>query len=229
MISVCIATYNGEKFIKEQLVSILSQLEKDDEVIISDDNSNDCTLSIIYELNDPRIKIHINQTRKGVVGNFENALNKSIGDYIFLCDQDDIWLENKVEVCMNALMNADLIMHNVQVIDAYGNILYPSFFKLRGTQKGYFRNFIKNTFIGCCLAFRRSILNYVLPIPNVVIHDMWIGLLASRKGHVELIDQPLMLYRRHCSNASPTSEKSTLTLRKKITYRIKILFYTIFK
>ena len=94
MISVCIATYNGEKYIKEQLLSILPQLGKKDEVIISDDHSTDNTLDIVKGLNDNRIKIVMNNREKGYTSNFENALSYAIGDYIFLSDQDDIWMSN---------------------------------------------------------------------------------------------------------------------------------------
>ncbi|MEK5777350.1 glycosyltransferase, partial [Acinetobacter nosocomialis] len=100
MISVCLATYNGEKYIVEQLTSILSQLSPTDEVIISDDHSTDETLLLIKSLNDPRIKIITNELGKGYTKNFENAINHSSGDYIFLSDQDDVWVENKVELMM---------------------------------------------------------------------------------------------------------------------------------
>ena len=95
MISVCIATYNGEKYLREQLDSILPQLAESDEVIVSDDGSTDGTIDLITSLNDPRIKIVSNSGRKGYVGNFENALKHTTGDYIFLSDQDDIWYPNK--------------------------------------------------------------------------------------------------------------------------------------
>ena len=102
MISVCIATYNGEKYIKEQLDSILPQLKKLDEIIISDDKSKDKTLKIIKTLNDSRIKIFTNP-KKGLISNFENAITKSSGDYIFLSDQDDIWHENKIQFYLTVL------------------------------------------------------------------------------------------------------------------------------
>ena len=103
MISVCIATYNGEKYIREQLDSILPQLGLDDEVIISDDSSTDNTLKIIEEYNDCRIKIFSNNKFYSPILNFENALKKAQGDFIFLSDQDDIWKSNKVEVVMKYL------------------------------------------------------------------------------------------------------------------------------
>lgn len=98
MISVCLATYNGQQYILEQLQTILPQLSEDDEIIISDDNSTDNTVNLIKSINDNRIKIFINKSGKRIyTKNFENAINHSLGDFIFLCDQDDVWMPNKVE------------------------------------------------------------------------------------------------------------------------------------
>ena len=127
MISVCIATHNGEQYIKEQLDSILCQLLSEDEVVISDDGSTDSTLEIIKGYNDPRIKIfnfkqpsktshtHIYASR-----NFENALKHAKGEYIFLSDQDDIWMPSKVAVCLGALKQNDMIVHNMEIVNDYG-------------------------------------------------------------------------------------------------------------
>ena len=111
------ATHNGEKFIKEQLDSILCQLSPEDEVVISDDGSTDSTLEIIEGYNDSRIKIYrMTHTRKGmkshyyVTMNFENALRQAKGDYIFLCDQDDVWYPHKVERCFEVLKEYDMVL-----------------------------------------------------------------------------------------------------------------------
>ena len=130
MISVCVASHNGEKYIKEQLDSILCQLSSEDEVVISDDGSTDSTLEIIKGYNDPRIKIfnfkqpsktshtHIYASR-----NFENALKHSKGEYIFLSDQDDIWMPNKVSICLDALKQNDMIVHNMEIVNDYGECI----------------------------------------------------------------------------------------------------------
>ena len=96
-ISVCIATFNGEKYISSQLDSILNQVVPVHEIIISDDMSTDNTIEIIKNCNNPIIKIFINKERLGVAKNFENAIKHANGDFIFLCDQDDIWLKNKTQ------------------------------------------------------------------------------------------------------------------------------------
>lgn len=97
MISVCMAAYNGEKYIKDQLSSILKQIGPNDEVVISDDGSKDKTKNIVDSLNDTRIRYVENRNKHGFTHNFENALRLAQGDYIFLADQDDIWLDNKEE------------------------------------------------------------------------------------------------------------------------------------
>ena len=129
MISVCMATYNGEKYIKEQLDSILSQLESDDELLISDDGSTDNTISIIQSYNDSRIHIlnHVpNSSYSGhekVSSNFENALKNAHGDYIFLSDQDDIWCKDKVKKCVNEMQSSLFVVHNMKIIDENGNMV----------------------------------------------------------------------------------------------------------
>ncbi|MGL5913866.1 MAG: glycosyltransferase family 2 protein [Bacteroidales bacterium] len=224
-ISVCMATYNGEKYIKEQLDSILCQIGEDSELIISDDGSTDSTLDIVRAYNDERIKVVKNENRQGVVGNFENALKNVSGDYIFLSDQDDVWLPNKVEICVNELQNFDFVVHNASIINESGNITHPSFFTLQRTQKGFIRNFIHNGLLGCCFAFNAKMKKHILPIPNVSMHDIWIALIIALLGTSKLIDAPLLLYRRHQNNASQTSEKSTRSLWNKIRCRLTFLYY----
>jgi glycosyltransferase involved in cell wall biosynthesis len=101
-ISVCIATFNGGRFIQEQVMSVLPQLGEEDEMVVSDDGSTDDTIPILKSFHDPRISIWQNNGRHGFIWNFENALTKAMGDVIFLCDQDDIWKPNKVETVMTA-------------------------------------------------------------------------------------------------------------------------------
>ena len=112
MISVCMATFNGGKFIREQLESILSQLPPDAEIIIADDGSTDDTLLVVDSLNESRIRVLPAERHLGVIYNFERALRASKGEIVFLADQDDVWLPGKVEMCLAALNEADLVMHD---------------------------------------------------------------------------------------------------------------------
>src|SRR5437867_11201695 len=167
-ISVVMATYNGEKFIEEQLISITSQLCDDSEIIISDNGSTDRTIDIIKSLNDDRILLITNNITKGLVFNFENALKKATGDIIFLSDQDDIWLPGKVEICKQYLNKYHLVVTDAKVIDEDLSVLSESLFQVYNSGPGTFRNLIRNSFIGCCMAFRHEILQLVLPFPKKI-------------------------------------------------------------
>ena len=158
MISVCIPTFNGEKFIKQQLDSILNQSMPVDEIIISDDSSSDNTVKIIKSYNNNRIKLIENQTFKSPIFNLENALKKANGDYIFLADQDDIWYDNKVEIMMKHLKDYNLVVSNCEIIDENDAVLVHSFFKVMNSGKGVFKNLIKNTYSGNCMALNKNLL-----------------------------------------------------------------------
>lgn len=229
MISVCIATYNGEKYIREQLNSILPQLGLDDEVIISDDSSTDNTLKIIEEYNDCRIKIFSNNKFHSPILNFENALKKAQGDFIFLSDQDDIWQSNKVEVVMKYLNNGiDLVLSDGMIVDAHLDVVSTSIYALLNSHKGFVRNLIHNSYSGSRMAFTRKVLEYVLPFPKkIAMHDIWIGLCAELFFRVEFISDSLILYRRHGDNASVTGGKSPFGFGYKIQYRIYIVIQLI--
>lgn len=209
MISVCIATHNGDRFIKDQLNSILCQLAPDDEVVISDDGSTDKTLDIIRSFGDSRIKLFtFLQTAKGKVShfyvckNFENALKHAKGDYIFLADQDDWWMPNKVEKCMEVMKTHTLVVHRAEICDGElnpsGRLMYKDEF--------VFRNYLAlrvGKYYGCTIAFRKDLLKWILPFPNeLVLHDQWIGCLAELTGSVYYEHEILMKYRVHGNNTS---------------------------
>lgn len=224
MISVCIATYNGEKYFKQQLESILSQLSQDDEVIISDDGSNDKTIAIIKDFNDPRIHVFVNEGKHGYVGNFENALLKAKGDYIFLSDQDDVWLPNKVSTVLTRLKDADLVVHNAELIDGEGVSMGKDYYSLMHKGNSFWSNFLRPRYLGCCMAFDRKVLDYAVPFPTYHRgHDYWIGCVASMMFKVEFIPDILLFYRRHGGNASPSSEKSSNTSLNKILKRLDMM------
>ncbi|MCR5568377.1 MAG: glycosyltransferase family 2 protein [Paludibacteraceae bacterium] len=220
MLSVVLAAYNGGKYIKEQVASILPQLSVGDELLVSDDGSTDDTLQILASFNDSRIRVVHNKGKHGIVHNFENALSLVKGDFIFLSDQDDIWMPNKVERCVMALESAHLVVHDLNFMYADGTVTTEDFFKLHGSGPGFWKNLTKNCFMGSCMAFRRSVLDFALPFPeNVLWHDMWIGLIAERKGKTVFLPEHLLLYRRHGDNASTTGEASAFSLMKQIHYR----------
>ena len=229
MISVCMATFNGAEYIYDQISSIISQLSEDDEIIISDDGSTDSTLSIIKSFNDTRIKVLINEKKKfrskhqTVTNNFENALKNAKGDYIFLADQDDIWRNDKVKVCLKYLINYDILLTNSEIIDYNGKSLNENLFKKNPLHSNFFSILYKMPFYGCCLCFKKSVLDLALPFPKkLLLHDNWIAFVAlsRNKNKIKYIDQPLVYYRRHLQNVSGVSKNNIFF---KISYRFTFL------
>lgn len=225
MISVCIATHNGEKFIKEQLDSILHQLDPKDEVVISDDGSTDKTLNIIRKYNDQRIRIVTQKSPSGLPSheyatlNFENALKHSKGDYIILSDQDDVWCDNKVDVVKKYLKDYPYIVSDCFVTDSNLNIISDTRFT---KEESYHTNkyvalVLSTPYQGSCAAFRREVLEKALPFPKgLQSHDRWIGDVAAFFFSVKIIPEKLIYYRRHegtSSNSLGGSGKSTGILK----------------
>lgn len=222
MISVVIAAYNGEKYIMEQLRSVLCQLGENDEIVISDDLPSGSTFPAIEELvkNDKRI-VYIKGPGKGVIKNFENAIKNAKGDYIFLCDQDDVWLDGKVEAVKKELDGGALVvMHDAYITDDELKITEESFFASHGSSTGYIKNIIKNSYIGCCMAFSAKLKPYILPFPeNLPMHDQWIGLIGEKTGKVALINKQYIYYRRH--DGAVTGGQTSLS--QKINWRLSII------
>ena len=212
MISVCMASYNGALYIERQLRSILCQLGQADEVIVVDDHSSDATLDVVEKISDSRIKIFRNVSNEGVLRTFERAIRLASGEIIFLSDQDDIWYPAKVRSYLQAFdgrPEVTLVLSDARVINDVGEVVTESFFKSRGGfSPGLLHNITKNKYLGCTLAFRRSLVDKFLPFPeDIPMHDMWIGCINSIYGTSCFLDMPLMAYRRHQYNASPAKRR----------------------
>ncbi|MCS2693780.1 glycosyltransferase [Bacteroides fragilis] len=164
-ISVCLASYNGQLFIEQQIKSILAQLSEYDELIVSDDCSTDKTLEIVETLNDKRIKIFSGIRYGSPIRNFENALKHATGDVIFLSDQDDVWLPNKVKIMTSYFHQYDVVVSNCSIVDKELNIIKDSFFLSVNTRKGFFNNLYDNHYLGCCMAFKKKSIRYHFAIP----------------------------------------------------------------
>lgn len=230
MISVCIATFNGARFITEQIESILPQLGSEDEIIVSDDGSTDATLAILRNLDVPQLRIVQNLGKHGYTPNFENALCEARGEYIFLCDQDDIWQPNKVETCMQYLRDYSMVVSDARIVSADGTPISPSFFEVRHTRHGFINQLLRFSYLGCCLAFRREVLRRALPFPSnhrYCTHDNWLTLIALAFHTVKIIDRPLLAYRRHDNNASTGGVKQHTSLSFKIAYRAYLVRHLI--
>lgn len=226
--SVCIATYNGEKYIREQIASILPQLQAGDEIIISDDHSTDQTLEIIKSFKDNRLKIVFNETEKGYTNNFENAIKHASGDFIYLSDQDDVWLPNKVAVYSQEFQNYDFLASNAKIVgENLESTDNQTYFDLRGTSSGFLSDLIKAKSLGCCMAFNRKVLTKILPFPknkDLCPHDLWILLMSEFYFKSKIIKEPLILYRRHEETASTGGKHTSNTLLFMLKFRLYSLF-----
>lgn len=223
-ISVCMATYNGEHYLRPQLDSILKQLSEEDELIISDDGSTDGTLAIIESYRDLRIKL-LHSTHKNLIFNFENALKQVSGDVVFLSDQDDIWFDEKVQKYKEHLEKNLLVFSNAAMFYGNNSNVSELFFKDLKKKTGLLNNLKKVKFLGATLAFQKSVLQKALPFPkNIPMHDIWIGLVAESMGGTYYIDEPLIYYRRHENAASTTGGKSSNSIIKKLTIRMNLAF-----
>lgn len=222
MISVALAAYKGEKYIARQIDSVLSQLGPEDEIVVSDDAPGGETERIVKEMSsaDPRVK-YIRGRGEGLIKNFQNALEHCGGDVIFLCDQDDVWLPGKVRrVCEKTDGGALLVLHDCMETDAALNVINPSYFALRGSAKGFVKNIIKNSYMGCCMAFRRELLDLALPFPDKIpMHDQWLGLLAEKSGKTEFIPEPLIYHRVHGENMTGGATSAA----DKLMWRIRLI------
>ena len=225
VISVVMAACNGETYLPEQMESILPQLGENDEVVVSVDPSQDRTFEILFEYaaKDPRIRV-LEGPGKGVIRNVENALRNCSGQMIFLADQDDVWMPDKVEKVSRALTHNMLVLHDAEIVDAELKEIAPSFMNWRKSRKGVLANIRKNSYIGCCMAFGKELLPYILPFPeNLPMHDQWIGLMAEKHGSVRLLHVPLIRYRRHGDNATKQTHASPaqmLVWRAEITREV---------
>ena len=216
-ISVCMASYNGSKYIQKQIESILKQMNKNDQLIIVDDHSSDNTISIVEGFRDNRIILIKNTYNTGVVAAFNKALMLAKGDIILLSDQDDEWFDNKVSFLRNffLLNKVDVIVHDAKIRRLDNIVVNNSLFSQIRSSNGIIKNIYSNSYTGCCMAFRRRVLKKVLPIPirTGIFHDAWIGILAKiYRFRVIFIAIPLIIHNRHESNLSTMKRRGILKI-----------------
>lgn len=230
-VSVCLASYNGEKFIREQIESILYELRPRDQLLICDDGSTDGTCSIIQSFHDERIIFIRNEKNIGFVKNFEKLISLAQGDFIFLSDQDNIWMKGKLQKVLSVFQGdrrIRLVCHGFHPIDASGNDFKMNGPSGRGGKINSWtvlaRNFIKCRFSGCTFCIDRKGMKDLLPFPSSsYTHDHWILVWAAVNGCVFFLDEPLIKYRRHDSNTSPLKSfpvQTILLLRYKLFLQI---------
>jgi glycosyltransferase involved in cell wall biosynthesis len=202
----------------------LPQLQDSDEIIISDDNSQDDTLNIIASFDDSRIKVYKDNTFHSPIFNFENTLKHVNGDIIVLADQDDIWDSNKLSTIKKSFRNKNqkysLKMYNGRCINEKDEVIKEDLFMYLNVKKGLVNNIVKNSFIGCNIAFTKDLLEVVLPFPkDIPMHDSWLACNAYLYGDVEFVNSKVFNYRIHENNYSI---KNT-TLFQKLQWRVNLI------
>ena len=210
-VSACMAAYNGGPFVEAQVQSILTQLGPNDELVVVDDCSKDETVQRIEAMGDARVRLLRHERNAGVVATFEDALRCATGEVLFLCDDDDLWAPTKVQRFMDVFASrpdVEIVSSRVRIIDENDRPLPHSRINRQGRfLPGFWRNLIVNHYQGSAMAIRASLLGRVLPLParGSFLHDVWIGTRSELLGgKTYFIDEDLLYYRRHSSNASRT-------------------------
>jgi glycosyltransferase involved in cell wall biosynthesis len=224
MRSVVLACCQGERFIGEQLDSILPQLSPEDEVIVSDDASTDSTVEFVAQRSDPRIRILRNDLRAGCVGNFQRAIREARGDIIYFSDQDDVWLPGKVQTLDAALRRKSCVCSDAIVVDERLRQIYPSYFGWRRVRSfSTLSVFLRPPIVGATIACTGAYLGRLLPLPENIPQDFWITFNAAWDGELEIIRTPLILYRRHSAAASPSATSRRRRFTEIARERIRLI------
>lgn len=228
MVSVALPVYHGAQYLEEQLNSILNQLEPGDEVVISYQDSQDGSLELIQRLQekDGRIKLVLND-EPGITANFNLAIEHCAGDYIFLSDQDDVWLPDKRQKMLECFhrTGADLIHHNAVHTDEALHPQEKTFFEIYPIGPGKWHNIKKPRMSGCCMAFTRALRQKLLPLPEIWGYDQWIVVLAEFVGKIVYLDDVLLLHRLHGDNSTTSTRRLSVVLR----CRARLLFYLVLR
>jgi len=210
MVSVAMASYNGGKYISEQLDSIISQTYTNIEIVIVDDGSSDNTINIIkdYQAQYPFIFLFLNERNKGVTKTFERAVAESKGAFIAFCDQDDIWIADKIETLVKEIGEHDAIYANSQLVDAAGNSLGRDFSAIMKMQSYYSGTpfLLSNTVPGHAVLAKAVFLKRIVPFPAELFFDVWVAYNAGGNNGIKFIDKTLVKYRQHESNTVGTNQ-----------------------
>ncbi|WP_332402557.1 glycosyltransferase family 2 protein [Vibrio metschnikovii] len=223
-VAVLVSTYNGEHYLKEQLDSILNQSYKEIEIFIRDDGSSDRTVEIIEEYTSTHKNINFidNCVNLGCAESFLSLLDNVNADYYFFCDQDDIWIDKKVEITLSKFSNNNDIPHLVHsdlfVVNESLNIINQSFYDYQKLDPivGYDKKklVVQNYIVGCTVCINKELRDLVVKYMNVpgihgvAMHDWWVALTAIFFGKITYIDSPLVYYRQHDNNVLGAPDNS---------------------
>jgi len=231
LISIAMSSYNGERFIKEQIDSILNQSYSNLELIITDDGSSDKTIEFIknYQKNDKRVKLYQNEVNLGFVQNFGKAISLCKGDYIALADQDDIWKKDKLKTFIEKIGENVLIYSDADLVDEHAvsmgkELIRPDRELVSGANNRAF--LLENCVSGNTLMFKKELLQYILPIPEgASFHDRWIVFVATTYGSITFTEEPMTFYRRYSEQITKKREKDYESFfdrfKKKKAFKIK--------
>jgi len=219
--SVALCTYDGEKYLAEQLQSIIQQTVPPTQIVICDDMSTDSTNTLIQEYANDNLDINwkhiINEKNIGVARNFEKAIHLCDEDIVFLSDQDDVWIANKAEIILNCFKNThySIIFSDGYIVDDMLNDLGITMFEAVNFSSKHQKKFPNNYYgmnlllarlivSGATMAFKKKIVQLYLPIPNILffLHDSWIAIIGTCANHTAFINKPLILYRQHSNQAT---------------------------
>lgn len=215
-VQVLLATYNGEKFIRQQIESLLAQTCQDFEIIVADDGSTDSTLGIIEEIAGTvpgKIRIEFREPVGGAARNFMRLIDIADAPYVMCCDQDDVWLPEKVETLLVRCRDIErlhpgypvLVHSDLSVVDETLNVLHPSMFEYQQLKVDgpAFRDLLLQSCVtGCAMVMNRPLLQLTRGSDpdRMIMHDWWISLTASAFGIIDVVRVPTVLYRQHGAN-----------------------------
>lgn len=206
LVSIPLCTYNGERYLRQQLESLLSQTHAMIEIIAVDDCSSDGTAAILHEFSerDRRLRVLVNPSNVGFKQNFEFALSLCVGEYVAPCDQDDIWMPDKLHSLLNIIDSYALAYCDSELIDTYGASLDQrlSDFMFMSTTSDTVAFALQNCVSGHAMLFRRSLLDRALPIPELFFHDWWLAAVAACNGGIVFSGNAKVRYRRHVASVT---------------------------
>jgi len=229
LISIPILTYNGERYLREQLDSIYAQTYKNIEVIAYDDGSTDNTIKILKEYKLTKgLHLYLQKNNVGLIQNTADALQKCTGNYIAIADQDDIWKPNKLERLLDNIQDNTLIFSDSTTIDEDNNILQENYFSQTANliSSSNSLNYIFGSGISAhAMLFKSDLLPFIFPIPQVGIYpDWWIIFVASNNGKIKFLQDSLVLYRRHTTQATKTCIKKPTPFFQRLIIREKRVY-----
>ncbi len=233
LVSIALCTYNGEEWLRAQLQSLITQTHHNLEIVIIDDASTDGTVEIIKEYadKDPRIRYQVNAENLGYNRNFEKAIRLCNAELIAVCDQDDVWLDNKIETLIPYFTDNTFLVHsyNAEIKGDDHSMRTITRSRTRFQGKKTRQLFFYNTVSGHTMIIHKKLLSHILPFPTTVYYDWWTGIHASLLGEIKLHREALVWHRQHESNASQMKKNTTKEELKEKFFRERISILDSFK